>query len=104
MPNSTKAIAKTAPANPYTARPATKNSATCMLRLLPVDRDCGARDLRAGVGREMRQNRSDLRRLHPLRAVRLGIAGAISWRIHRARHHRICGDATVFVLQGDRAD
>src|SRR5215468_198584 len=101
MPNSTKANAKTAPAKPYIARAATKNSAACILRLLPVNRDRGPRDLRAAIGREMNQERSDLGRLHPLRAVRLGIAGAIAWSIHRARQHRICGDAPVFVLQCD---
>src|SRR6266478_5820718 len=98
MPNRTKATAKTAPANPYTASAPTKNSAACMLRLLPVNRDRRSRDLRAGVGREMNQDRSHLRGLHPLRAVCLRVAGAIARSVHRPWQDGIGRDAAVFVL------
>src|ERR1041385_2364477 len=104
MPNRTKAIAKTAPANPYTASASTKNSAACMLRLLPVNRNGRSCDLRAGVGGEMNQDRSHLRGLYPLRAVCLRVAGAIARSIHRPRQDGIGGDAAVLVLQRDRAD
>src|SRR5262244_3506634 len=104
MPNSTKATAKTAPANPYSARAATKNSAACMLRLVPVNRDGRSRDLSGGVGREMNQERRDLRRLHPLRAICFGVARTIARSVHRARQDRVGRDAPVLVLQRDGVD
>src|SRR5581483_11932440 len=104
MPNSTKAIAKTTPAAAYNASAPTNNSANCTSDLLSVNWDRSPSDLCAGIRGKMQQEGRHLRRLHPLRPVGIGIAGAISWRIHRAWKDGICGDATVFVLQRNRPD
>ena len=64
---------------------AANHSATRISHLWTVDWNRCARDLGARVRGQMYQQGGNLRRLHPLRPIGFGIAGAIRRSVHGAR-------------------
>ena len=53
--------------------------------MLAIDWNRGTGDLRTRVGGQVDQKGGNLRRLHPLRAIGLGVAFSISGGVHGSR-------------------